>query len=574
MFITALCLQTGCKKNPMNTLAVNPQTITIESAGGSENLKLQTNASSWEIANPNSDWVNLSSTSGTTKNTTVMVSINTKSLTQRFDTLTITAGNAKPVQVIVSQLASKYLYTLTTNILSGLHFDKAADSTTIIVHTDASTWQIASDTAWLQLSRTGGSSSDSTITVKASANDGTGSRTGTLTLSAQYADSVRIPVIQAGDLYPNYNTSPEPPDASGMSLNAQQLVAKMVLGWNVGNSLEATGGETAWGNPKITQALIDLVKKNGFNAIRIPCSWDQYANQATAKIEDTWLQRVKQVVQYCINDSLYAILNIHWDDGWLEDHVDPADSAAVNAKQKAFWQQIATTLRGFGEHLLFASANEPAVQNATQMDVLLSYHQTFINAVRSTGGKNSYRILIIQGPSTDIDLTHQLMNKLPVDSVPNRLIVEVHYYTPWNFCGMTQDQSYGNMFYYWGKNYHSKTDVTRNATWGEESYVDSTFQLMKQQFVDKGIPVIIGEFGAIRRSNLKGDSLTLHLNSRAHFFEYVTQQAKADGMVPFYWDNGITGNDGFALFDRQTNTVFDQQALDSLRQGAGEPLLP
>lgn len=575
LVITGLIMQTGCKKNPLkNSLAVSPQTLTMESAGGSVNLTLQTNAQSWGIENPHPEWVNLSSTSGKTKNATITLTVKTKSLSQRSDTLTFTAGNATPVEVSVSQLPSEYLYTLTTNLSAGLNFAKAGDSATITIHTDAPKWQIASDTTWLQLSRTSGSSNDSIVKVKAPANTGTGNRTGTITLTAQYAPSVKISVMQVGDLYPNYNTSPIPPDASGMGLNAKQLVAKLNLGWNLGDDLESTGGETAWGNPKATQALIDLVKENGFNAIRIPCSWNQYANQTTAKIEDTWLQRVKQVVQYCINDSMYAILNIHWDGGWLEDHVDAADSAAVNAKQKAFWQQIATTMRGFGEHLLFASANEPSVQNASQMGVLLSYHQTFINAVRSTGGKNSYRVLVIQGPSTDMDLTHQLMNKLPVDSVPNKLVVEVHYYTPWNFCGMTQDQSYGNMFYYWGKNYHSKTDTTRNATWGEESYVDSTFQLMKQQFIDKGIPVIIGEFGAIRRSNLKGDSLTLHLNSRAHFFEYITREAKADGMVPFYWDAGNMGNDASALFNRQNNTIYDKQALDSLRQGAGEPLLP
>ncbi len=561
LLISGLILQTGCKKKqPLNTLSVGPQNVSFASAGGSANLALSTDAQTWQIDNPNT-WVKLSSNSGSGKEATIKLTVDSKSLTQRYDSITITAGNAKPVLIRVSQLASKYIYSLTTNILSGLNFRRAGDSASIVIHTDAPSWNLSRDTtSWLQLSRSAGSNSDTTVIVKASKNPGTGARTATLTLSAEHAPSVQISVKQVGDLYPDYNTSPIPPDANGMSLNAQQIASKMTLGWNIWNTLEAIGGETFWGNPKVTQGLIDEVKKSGFNCIRIPCSYDQYANQATAKIQDTWLQRVKQVVQYCINDSMYIVLNIHWDGGWLEDHVDVADSAAVNAKQKAYWQQIATTMRGFGDHLMFASANEPHVNNATQMGVLLSYHQTFINAVRSTGGRNSYRDLVIQGPSTSLELTPQLMTKMPTDSIPNHLIVEVHEYTPPTFCILSKDASWGNVDYYWGKNYHSKTDTKHNCTWGEESYIDSTFQTMQKAFVDKGIPVIIGEFGATDHSNVASDSL-LARDSYLHYLGFIAHEATIHGMVPFLW----TG-----VFDRQTNTVKDQQALDSVRQGAGE----
>src|SRR5690606_3660813 len=116
---------------------------------------------------------------------------------------------------------------------------------------------------------------------------------------------------------------------------------------------------------------------------------------------------------------------------------------------KAFWEQIATHLRGFDEHLLFASANEPAVEDATQMAVLKSYHQTVIDAVRSTGGKNANRVLVVQGPTTDIEKTNKLMTTLPTDKAANKMMVEVHYYSPWNFAGLTKDESWGKMFYYW-----------------------------------------------------------------------------------------------------------------------------
>jgi aryl-phospho-beta-D-glucosidase BglC (GH1 family) len=311
----------------------------------------------------------------------------------------------------------------------------------------------------------------------------------------------------------------------------------------------------------ITNDLIKLVKQSGFNAIRLPCSWNQYADQTTAQISTSWLNRVKEVVQYCVNNDMYVILNIHWDGGWLENNCTQEKQEENNAKQKAFWEQIATQLRGFDEHLLFASANEPNVSDASQMAVLLSYHQTFINAVRSTGGKNAYRVLVVQGPNTDIETTNKLMNQLPSDKMPNRMMAEVHYYTPWNFTGMTKDESWGNMFYYWGKDYHSITDPARNATWGEEAEVDRLFILMKNKFVDNGIPVIIGEFGAMRRDNLTGDALTLHLASRAYYFKYVTKQANTNGFLPFFWDTG-------GLFNRQTNTVLDQQSLDALIQGS------
>jgi endoglucanase len=368
--------------------------------------------------------------------------------------------------------------------------------------------------------------------------------------------------------YPSYNTSPLPADMTGMSSNAVTLASKIKIGYNIGNSLEAIGGETAWGNPAITLQQIQLIKQSGFTAVRLPTSWDQYADQRTGKISDVWLARVKQVVQWCVDSGLYVIVNIHWDGGWLDNNITTQAQASVNAKQKAYWEQIATTLRGFDEHLMFAGSNEPPAGDATQMSILLSYHQTFINAVRSTGGHNAYRVLIVQGPKTDIDTTDSLMNTMPTDTVPSRMMAEVHYYAPYQFALMTADASWGNMFYYWGAGYHSTTDPTRNSTWGEEDYVNAEFAKMKAKFADKGIPVVLGEFGAIRRSGtLSGSDLQLHLNSRAYFNNYVVRQALANGMLPFVWDEGGLGNNSMGIFNRPNNTVFDQQELDALIRG-------
>lgn len=367
----------------------------------------------------------------------------------------------------------------------------------------------------------------------------------------------------ASGIYPSYNLKPLPADTTGMESTAAQIASKIKIGFNIGNTLEAMGGksETYWGNPKITKEFIAFVKQAGFSAVRLPVSWDQYANQTTAEIDPNWLNRVKEVVQYCVDNNLYVIVNIHWDGGWLENNVVPAKQEQNNAKQKAFWEQIATQLRDFDERLLFASANEPNVETAAQMAVLHSYHQTFIETVRATGGKNAQRVLIVQGPSTDIEKSNTLMTSLPTDSVANRLMAEIHFYSPWNYTGMTKDESWGNQFFYWGKGFHSTTDTAHNPTWGEEDYVDQQFKLMKTQFVDKGIPVIMGEFGTGIRKNLTGADLQLHLDGRAYYLNYVTKQARANGLVPFVWDIG-------ELLDRTNNTVLDKQAFDALMNGA------
>ena len=343
---------------------------------------------------------------------------------------------------------------------------------------------------------------------------------------------------------------------------AQNIASKMKVGWNLGNTLEAIGGETAWGAAYTSQKLIDAVKVSGFNTVRLPVAWFSHSDTVTSVIDKVWIARVKEIVDYCIKDSMYVIINDHWDKGWLENRVNTANKAQVNKRQQAYWTQIASYFKDYNEHLLFASANEPNVNDATGMSVLLSYHQTFIDAVRGTGGNNSTRTLIIQGPSTDIDKTNTLMNTMPVDQIANRLIVEVLYYTPWNFCGMNGDQSWGKMFYYWGKGNHSTTDVTRNATWGEESDMDKYLGLMKTKFVDKGIPVIIGEYGAFRRKLSPPSDQVLHNASIEYYYRYFVKSAMNKGIITYCWDTPG------GLFDRSNATIIDHGVLNAIMQGA------
>jgi hypothetical protein len=162
------------------------------------------------------------------------------------------------------------------------------------------------------------------------------------------------------------------------------------------------------------------------------------------------------------------------------------------------------------------------------------------------------------------------MNTLPTDSIANRLMVEVHYYTPWQFCGLTQDESWGKMFYYWGKDFHSTTDATRNATWGEESDLEHLLGLMKTKFVDKGIPVILGEYGAVKRTLTGNSDQALHIASRLHFYNYFVKSAVAKGMIPFNWDTGPYGNNTMGIFDRNTGAVVDTGQLKAIMKGAGK----
>jgi endoglucanase len=455
--------------------------------------------------------------------------------------------------------------------VSPLSLNVAADagSSTIDVRMNGSKWVATSDQTWCTVSVKNSTQAYVQLAAVYASNTTEIERTAKLTFVMDSKKTVTIKVVQAGhkDMYPDYS-SRIAPDATGMGSSAKVLAAKMFAGWNLGNSLEVPGDETGWGNPKTTRRLIDSVKVVGINTIRIPCAWDSYIeNTTTCKLSATWLARVKEVVDYCYSNDMYVIINIHWDGGWLQDNPTLAKQKAVNAKQKALWQQIAVNFRDYDEHLLFAGTNEVNTGSNTAIGdnftVQMSYNQTFVDAVRSTGGKNSYRNLVIQAFNTNIDLAVSHLT-VSTDSVQNRLMVEVHYYDPWDFAGLEADASWATMKYNWGAPFSTYGSI---SNWGQEEYVITQFQKMKTNFVDKGYPVILGEFGALRRSALTGTTLEHHLGSRAWYFQYVSQQAKTYGLVPFYWDNGFTGNFGCAMFNRSDGSVFDRQALNAYLTG-------
>lgn len=351
------------------------------------------------------------------------------------------------------------------------------------------------------------------------------------------------------------------PDSTGMgTLTSVELAQKMVPGWNVGNSLEAIGGETAWGNPRITQQLIDSVKAAGFHAVRIPVAWSNFINTTTFAIDSTLMARVEQVVNYVLDDSMYAIINEHWDGGWQQPTY--ADSAYVNHRLAVIWKQIAIHFRNYGDHLLFAGTNEVMVTNnystptVEYYTVQNSFNQTFVNTVRSTGGRNSYRYLLAQGFNTNIDYTFNYF-AIPTDAVQNRLMIEVHYYDPYDFTINT-----GSSITQWGM---YATDPAKTETWANETYADGQFQKMKTKFVDGGYGVILGEYGVISRLNLGSAFLNAQFAAyRRYYMQYITRSLERHGLVPFYWDNGYTGNNGLGIFDRSTGEQAYPDVIDAI----------
>ena len=358
---------------------------------------------------------------------------------------------------------------------------------------------------------------------------------------------------------------------------AKSIAAEMGAGWNLGNTMELNGVQ-----PIPTKALFDSVKAAGFKTVRIPAAWSMHADQTTHVIDAAWMAQVKKVVDYAIQDSLFVILNIHWDGGWLEGKIDsaatrPAMFATLKVKQGAYWKQIATTFRDYDRHLVFASANEPGVDDKANLGILMTIHQIFVDTVRATGGNNASRTLILQGPSTSFEHTADWVTNLPTDRIADRFMVEAHFY-PYQFCLMSKEENWGKPFFYWGKAFHSSSDAAHNPTWGEESYVDSQFNLMKPKFLDRNIPVVIGEFGALKRlsQNLSPENLKLHILSRRHFYSTVVKSALSKGMIPVLWDAGGKGDGTMTVFDRsgKEGAIYDLGLLNAVRAAGGLSRLP
>ena len=369
-----------------------------------------------------------------------------------------------------------------------------------------------------------------------------------------------------------------------MDLTAQQLAYYMAPGWNLGNTMEAgdsknidtnyagLNGETAWGNIKTTQEMINKVKASGFKSIRIPCAWvmGHISDAATTQIDTAWMARVKEVVDYAINADLYVIINDHWDGGWLEDSFKDVSDATIqknSEKLTKVWKQIAEEFKNYDERLVFAGLNEPAHSSglaaSAYVNALKQYEEVFIKTVRATGGNNAKRVLVVQGPATSIDDTYNNFGEMPKDEADKRLMLEIHSYDPWTFCGLEKDESWGKMQYYWGTGHTLSGAGNRNSTANENDLLNLYKKMRK--YTDAGVPVVLGEFGAFRRNIkiIKGQNQKKHDESVAFWYEKATQYAMECGMIPFAWDQGTTSMPTYTLFDRRNVEVLDWNSTSS-----------
>jgi endoglucanase len=320
-------------------------------------------------------------------------------------------------------------------------------------------------------------------------------------------------------------------DKAADSNLAAEVSAELGLGWNLGNTLDAhvngvTGlaSETSWGNPKTTRKLIQYIKSLGFNTIRIPVTWQDHMGKAPDyKVDPAWMKRVHETADYVLDEGMYAIVNVHHDGenngGWLKP--DTADKAGMYKQFKALWSQIAAEFKDEDEHLLFAGMNEfqenfnsPTPAQLTTADEL---NQLFVDTVRAAGGHNKTRVLVVQPYNTNIEAAMKM--KMPTDTAKNALMVEVHSYDPWNFAGEGQ-----------GKWTETQSDNGAEA-------LNRRYEMMKTKFSNKGIPVMIGEYGCVERADT---------DSRIAYIRFTTSAMVKHSITPIVWDDG----GGFSFVDR------------------------
>ena len=312
-------------------------------------------------------------------------------------------------------------------------------------------------------------------------------------------------------------------------LTALEATRLMGNGINLGNTLEACDNnfgiktntplsyETHWGQPKTTQAMIDGMKAAGFDTIRIPVAWMTNAThlyEGDYTIDADYMDRVEEVVRYARKAGMYVIINDHWDGGWYG--MFGSESAETRAlameAYKGMWQQIAERFRDYSDYLIFESANEELGGRFDEnsplycSDSVVTYlndderyaltneiNQTFVDVVRATGGNNATRFLLIAGYSTDIDKTCDDRFQMPKDTVDSKLMVSVHYYDPWSYCGAS-----------------SAVSATKWGKVSDYEYMDQQLAKMTK-FTEAGYGVVIGEYGALPCSDgLKDNTLAYH----------------------------------------------------------------
>lgn len=341
-------------------------------------------------------------------------------------------------------------------------------------------------------------------------------------------------------------------------LSGDEMMKDMGAGWNLGNTMDGhTGfspGETIWQHVVTTKKLIKSVHDMGFHTVRIPVTWGTMIDDAhDYAINEKWIGRVQDIVDYCVSLDMYAIINIHHDGaeqtGWLR--IASSDQEGLKKKFAGVWRNIANVFKDYDEHLIFESMNEVKGESMTvvqENQVIMALNQIFVDTVRGTGSNNEKRWLMVPGKYNYIDSICNEKNQfsLPKDTAENRLMVSVHIYTPNNFC----------MGEYNNNKVYSVEKLDAN---------DREVKPLYDTYSSKGIPVVVGEYGCINKNNP---------TERAFYLEGMNRIFKKYQCVGVYWDQGWYDRTqdpdySFTIIDRESGKPVEKEVTDGLLRGYG-----
>ena len=350
------------------------------------------------------------------------------------------------------------------------------------------------------------------------------------------------------------------PSKNDFSMSSMEIVEDMGIGINLGNTYEACGDwiaqwgdgsvesyETAWGSPVITEKMIKGYADEGFGVLRVPVAWSNLMGEDYT-ISKEYMAAVREVVDWALKYDLYVIVNLHWDNGWMEKF--PTETDECMKKYTRIWEQICEEFSNYDEKLIFESQNEelgwssvwnPYGGNTGKEESFAlanKINQKFVDIVRSSGGNNDKRHLLISGYNTNIDHCCDKLFKMPDDPI-DRCILSVHYYSPATFALLTEDADWGKAVRTWG-------------TAEEKAFLKSEMKKLKDNFIGKDIPVIIGEYGC-PTENKEAASVRSFLYS-------VCKEALDVGACPVLWSTP----DGH--YDRNTYKMYDQELIAQMRE--------
>ena len=345
---------------------------------------------------------------------------------------------------------------------------------------------------------------------------------------------------------------------------------KDVVGWNLGNQFECSApnqdgesieignpansinAETAWGNPRVTKEMIQAVKNAGFNAIRIPIRWQCHITNADAmSIDQDWIDRIKEVVGWCLDNDLKVIINAHHEK-WLENYPTNAYKQINCKKLGLLWNNIASAFADYDSRLAFAGTNEVQdnwkVPTTENLEVQNAYNQTFVDAVRATGGNNAKRHLIVQTYACNPWFGINGGFIIPKDAEGNGnnyMSVEFHFYQPWSYAGYPNT---GDRYDYWGDAYKDAgTTPPENEDWMTKFFEDDV-----KPWSNQGLGIVIGEWGVTNRNTSNPGEVQSNMS---YYCNFLTKEAHNRGFSTFVWDNNKFnyGPENYGIFDRRNS---------------------